>query len=585
MDPVSQAIDEVMNDPKKFMTSFWEKTRVSVRKAELEKFGMDEVRSKRGWYGYELPGCQWNEHYRQTIDEANWHAWPHQAPKYIIKTTKDGGDRTCLLLRRAVLYMPDKEWEDLMDEIKKVKDDYPIVDESVWSEIEMEHQDEAWKATYRGEFRDALRERFDGAFVDLQWGDRIQDKFNDVLEGTDFVDDLFYEYMRRGRGGEWTEHSDGSMSIDVQQIVDELVFQDVVNALWPEDPRQLHLKLENLAESIVSRLLGEDEAPHDYSCVMIKLPEELAQKIIAWGKANIADKDLYVDGDGGKGREEEIHVTVKYGLTAAHPNDRLKEVFNKTPPFDLSLRPVSLFKNDDFDVVKLEVHSPYLMALNRNVHAVAEAPGDKHPVYNPHVTVAYVKPGRGDRLEGQSPFDDSVKLGVTSIEKEGQFTAKAVVFSSTDGSKKEYPLGHSNLTAEAAEEPIGDAGDVSPEAMDAIVSRAIPTERKMGPTSARRLFGRAIVDRVEISSAEIERGFADFPGHSIKVAGALLEIYFFVGSELQVWRDEWHYRPVLADALRRWTNLQGAKLVVDGKDAGTVDYNNPILAKGGYLSA
>lgn len=38
-------------------------------------------------------------------------------------------------------------------------------------------------------------------------------------------------------------------------------------------------------------------------------------------------------------------------------------------------------------------------------------------------------------------------------------------------------------------------------------------------------------------------------------------------------------RGVLAQALRQWANLQGAKLRVDGQDAGKVAYRNPVLAK------
>ena len=129
---------------------------------------------------------------------------------------------------------------------------------------------------------------------------------------------------------------------------------------------------------------------------------------------------------------------------------------------------------------------------------------------------------------------------------------------------------------------LEDEEEMSPEAMSRLITRTIPSERKMATSGARRLFGRAIVDRVEISSAEIggKEGFHTIPKGW---RGAMLEIYFFIGPELQVWRDYWMSRETLATALTRWTNLQGAKLVVDGEDAGTISPNNRILAKGGYL--
>jgi 2'-5' RNA ligase len=198
--------------------------------------------------------------------------------------------------------------------------------------------------------------------------------------------------------------------------------------------------------------LNEDEGPHDYSCVMIDLPKDLAEHVIRWGKQQISNDILYVDKDGGCGREEEIHVTVKYGLTAASPDDRLLDIFKRIKGFEIKLAPISLFKQDDHDVVKMDIISPHLMALNRDVCAAAEAPGDSHPEYHAHVTIAYVKPGTCDRLEGMSPFDDPVKFGVSSIGKDGTFTADEVVFSSTDGSKTKYDLGHPKLDAKLAEE-------------------------------------------------------------------------------------------------------------------------------------
>lgn len=188
------------------MATYWEKTRVEVRKAELEEFGMDEVQSKRGWYGYELPGCQWNEKYRPTIDEANWRDWPSIAPNYIIKTAKPGENYTCLLLRRAVLQMPDNEWEDLMDEVKKIKDDYPVLSADTWSQVQMEHQDREWAGYYRQEFREELQLQFEGAFLHLQWGERIQEKFDEMAQTDEFVDEVFFDYLHHhGRGDEWNE--------------------------------------------------------------------------------------------------------------------------------------------------------------------------------------------------------------------------------------------------------------------------------------------------------------------------------------------------------------------------------------------
>jgi 2'-5' RNA ligase len=164
---------------------------------------------------------------------------------------------------------------------------------------------------------------------------------------------------------------------------------------------------------------------------MTNLPDKLAKVIQNWGLANIPEKDVYVDGDNAKGREDESHVTVKYGLVDAKPSRELLGILKNTKPFDIELGPISLFRNDNFDVVKMEVISPELRALNSKI-CKACPNEDKHPEYNPHVTIAYVKPGAGDRFEGQSPWDWVEKLGVSDLKSEGKFRAAGVVFSSKD---------------------------------------------------------------------------------------------------------------------------------------------------------
>lgn len=54
---------------------------------------------------------------------------------------------------------------------------------------------------------------------------------------------------------------------------------------------------------------------YDYSSCHINVPSPLNQEIIEWGRAQVADEDLYVtQRDPTFGREDEIHITVLYGL-------------------------------------------------------------------------------------------------------------------------------------------------------------------------------------------------------------------------------------------------------------------------------
>jgi len=140
------------------------------------------------------------------------------------------------------------------------------------------------------------------------------------------------------------------------------------------------------------------EGSFDYATTDIKLPDEVGDFIIDWGRLNIPDDAISEDG-----REHDIHVTVKYGLLDHELPEPLKEVAKTTQPFPVFMGVVSLFTtNPKFDVVKIGVESPQLRLLNKRV---AELPHeDTYPDYKPHITVAYVVKGTCDHLEGEDPF-------------------------------------------------------------------------------------------------------------------------------------------------------------------------------------
>lgn len=174
----------------------------------------------------------------------------------------------------------------------------------------------------------------------------------------------------------------------------------------------------------------EDEPEsHKFSSTQVDLPAPLAAKLIALGKS-IPDADLAEDG-----RESEAHVTVKYGLHTADAR-KVKNVLAGEPPIKLTLGKVSIFPaketdtqrgGDQYDVVKVDVDSADLRRLNKKVSDALQVT-DSHPTYQPHATIAYVKPGLGAKYDGNSAL-------------EGQMvTISSVTFSSKDGNKTEIPL-------------------------------------------------------------------------------------------------------------------------------------------------
>ena len=186
--------------------------------------------------------------------------------------------------------------------------------------------------------------------------------------------------------------------------------------------------------------VAEKAKNRSFASTQFDLPPELADKVRAFGRT-IPDEELAADG-----RETTIHVTCKYGLHSDSP-DEVRELVTGFGSFPIRLGRVSLFPadgtedqrgGDRFDVVKIEVISPELVRLNKLISRNIECT-DTHPRYNPHVTIAYVKPGEGRKYVGADDFDGDV------------FTASELVFSGKDRTHTTIPLsGNSGSGSELA---------------------------------------------------------------------------------------------------------------------------------------
>ena len=138
---------------------------------------------------------------------------------------------------------------------------------------------------------------------------------------------------------------------------------------------------------------------YSYGSTQVNLPSPLARQIKAWSRQWIPRSLLAEDG-----YESVPHITVKYGIKDTRPRAALKAALAPLGPIHATFGNVQTFTtNPDFDVVYLAIDSPELAAANKAVKDAVDC-DDTHPVYQPHLTLAYVEKGKGNDLVGSEPF-------------------------------------------------------------------------------------------------------------------------------------------------------------------------------------
>lgn len=172
-----------------------------------------------------------------------------------------------------------------------------------------------------------------------------------------------------------------------------------------------------------SRPFTDRKGLYQYSSIQVNVPEILAREVINWGDEMIEDKDIYSPPDDLiHGREDEVHITLLYGIHSHSPEDS-KRVLCEQPPFEVQFGQVSIFNtNCEFDVVKIEVSGTGLFRLNNILNLNIENT-NYYSSYKPHVTIAYVNKNTCKNLIGSKYFDG------------WKFVVNSLIFSSTNRQK------------------------------------------------------------------------------------------------------------------------------------------------------
>lgn len=204
-------------------------------------------------------------------------------------------------------------------------------------------------------------------------------------------------------------------------------------------------------ERIRQRLRLRYKQEQKFSAVLLLVQGDLRQRVLEL--ANKVPDHLLA----GSGRETDPHLTLLYGL---HSDDHqpIRDLFSKAEGrIGFRLGKVGVFKNPDFDVLKLEVHSPDAHAVNALLKTQPHT--STYPTYNPHLTLAYVKSGEGERLakelgglEGHSAESDRVifsdpnrnhtpiPVGQAVSEQPAKYNTEPVAHPSVAGFQLEHAL-------------------------------------------------------------------------------------------------------------------------------------------------
>jgi hypothetical protein len=130
---------------------------------------------------------------------------------------------------------------------------------------------------------------------------------------------------------------------------------------------------------------------YDYGCAMLyfNFPE------IEYIHNLIDPSHLYTEDLNSYGLETEPHTTLLYGLHSDVCLDDVKGVIEKHTFHTCRVHNPSLFQNQKYDVLKFDVNGPSLHDANNDLKKFPFT--SDFPDYHPHLTIAYLKPGYGNR--------------------------------------------------------------------------------------------------------------------------------------------------------------------------------------------
>lgn len=112
------------------------------------------------------------------------------------------------------------------------------------------------------------------------------------------------------------------------------------------------------------------------------------------------NKDLLYEVQGEQfGYNDDCHVTILYGFLDNQNIDieKLQQYIVPTDKLDIKITGMSVFYQQQYDVLKFDVSSKLLNKMNKDISQNFNY-ANSYNEYIPHLTIAYVKKGQGDNF-------------------------------------------------------------------------------------------------------------------------------------------------------------------------------------------
>lgn len=137
----------------------------------------------------------------------------------------------------------------------------------------------------------------------------------------------------------------------------------------------------------------KESKEHEFGCVMLEVPVSNWDEITS----SIDTNDIYIDEDK-PGISKIPHITLLYGYDNSIKPEMVENILNRfiLEPIEIKIEGIDIFENDKFDVVKFNISkSDILQELFDELSKLPNSNTFKN--FTPHITIAYVKKGTGEK--------------------------------------------------------------------------------------------------------------------------------------------------------------------------------------------